>query len=178
MPQGDRILRGGDPARSALCACLCEALGRGKESGDWLGVVAPEEIEGLIAKARSSPQRASNWIRIWRLAHSAQGAILQNIDFDFTAAEAEYRRAFELAPQNPAVIASLAILLARLGRLDEAVALQQRAVALDPLRVQSHFNLAHYFVALGRNDEAEAGLRKAIDASPAVRPKLPVAGDD
>ena len=53
-----------------------------------------------------------------------------------------------------------------LGRLDEAVALTQRAIALDPLRGASHSNLALYLTALGRYDEAEAALRKAIELQP------------
>ena len=56
--------------------------------------------------------------------------------------------------------------MADLGRLDEAVALQQRAIALDPLRTQSHFNLALSLIALGRYDEAEAPMRKAIALQP------------
>ena len=66
----------------------------------------------------------------------------------------------------PAVTANLAILLSELGRLDEAVALGQRAIALEPLRAESHHNLALYLTALGRYDEAEAALRKAIELQP------------
>ena len=66
----------------------------------------------------------------------------------------------------PRVTANLAILLATLGRLDEAVALAQRAIALEPLRGGSHANLATYLTALGRYDEAEAALRKAIELQP------------
>ena len=62
--------------------------------------------------------------------------------------------------------ANLATLLAKLGRLDEAVALEQRAIALEPLRAASHANLALYLTALGRYDEAEAALRKAIELQP------------
>ena len=58
------------------------------------------------------------------------------------------------------------VLLLQLGRLDEAVALAQRAIALDPLRIGSHFNLATYLTALGRYDEAEAAMRKAIELQP------------
>jgi tetratricopeptide (TPR) repeat protein len=96
----------------------------------------------------------------------AQGGILELFDFNFAAAESEYRRAFELAPQNAAVTSSLALLLSELGRLDEAVALLQRAIALEPLRIASHSNLALCLIPLGRYDEAEAALRKAIELQP------------
>ena len=56
--------------------------------------------------------------------------------------------------------------MAGLGRLDEAVALTQQAIALEPLRSGFHFNLAIYLTALGRYDEAEAAMRKAIELQP------------
>ena len=64
------------------------------------------------------------------------------IDFNFAEAEAEFRRALELAPQNASVTEDFATLLARLGRLDEAAALGQRAIALEPLRGALHQNLS------------------------------------
>jgi adenylate cyclase len=64
------------------------------------------------------------------------------------------------------VTAGLAFLMSDLGRLDEAVALAQQAIALEPLRTASHFNLAGYLTALGRYDEAEAAVRKAIELQP------------
>jgi serine/threonine-protein kinase len=62
---------------------------------------------------------------------------------------------------------SLANLMADLGsRLDEAVALRQRAITLDPLRALFRQNFAQSLIALGRYDEAEAALRKAIELQP------------
>ena len=130
------------------------------------GSVATKEGQEAIAKARASAKSALALDPNLAEAHSAQGRILRDFDFNFAGAEAEYRRALELAPQNPAVTSNLANLMAELGRLDEAVALQQRAIALDPLRIQSHFNLALYLIALGRYDEAEAAMRKAIALQP------------
>ena len=130
------------------------------------GLVATEEIKELTAKARASAQKALALDPNLAQAHSAQGVVLRDLDFNFAGAEAEYRRAFELAPQNPAVISSLANLNAQLGRLDEGVALQQRAIALEPLRTQSVFNLALYLITLNRYDEAEATMRKAIALQP------------
>ena len=66
--------------------------------------LAPEEKEELIAKARASAKRALELDPNLADAHSAQGTILSDLDFNFAAAEAEYRRALELAPQHAAVI--------------------------------------------------------------------------
>jgi TolB-like protein/Tfp pilus assembly protein PilF len=128
--------------------------------------VATKERQEAIAKARASAKRALELDPNLADAHSAQGGVLQLVDFNFAGAEAEYRGALELAPQNVGVIGNLANLLATLDRFDEAVALEKRAIALDPLRSQSHVNLAGYLIALARYDEAEAALRKAIELQP------------
>ena len=130
------------------------------------GSVASKEGQDAIARARATAQRALELDPNLADAHSAQGAILRLVDFNYGAAEAEYRRALELAPQHPAVTANLALLVGTLGRLDEAVTLVQQAIALEPLRGGPHTNLALYLTALGRYDEAEAALRKAIEVQP------------
>jgi TolB-like protein/Flp pilus assembly protein TadD len=127
---------------------------------------ATKEREEAMSRARASAKSALTLDPNLAEAHSAQGAVLRNIDFNFTAAEAEYRHALELAPQNPAAMSNLAYLVSLLGRLDEGVALAQRAIALDPLRIGSHLNLALALTALGRYDEAEAALRKIIELQP------------
>jgi TolB-like protein/Tfp pilus assembly protein PilF len=128
--------------------------------------LATKEREELITKARASAKSALELDPNLADAHRAQGGILENVDFNFATAEAEYRRALELAPQNAAMTSNLALLLSELGHRDEAVALGQRAITLEPLRSQSHFNLAVYLTVLGRYDEAEAVLRKAIELQP------------
>jgi tetratricopeptide (TPR) repeat protein len=50
--------------------------------------------------------------------------------------------------------------------VDEAVALDQRAITLDPLLVIPRQNLASHLIALGRYEEAEAALRKALELQP------------
>src|SRR5215471_16907245 len=130
------------------------------------GVVSVQEREEAIETARASARSALELDPNLTEAHTAQGAVLRDLDVNLVAAEAEYRRAFELAPQNASAVHGLALLLSSLGRLDEAVALTQRAIAIDPLRVSLHTNLALYLIAPGRYDEAEAALRKAIELQP------------
>ena len=128
--------------------------------------IAKKEGQEWIAKARASAKRALDLDPNLADSHLAQGVVLMNNDFKFAEAEAEYRHALELAPQNAAVTSNLATLIAVLGRLDEAVALKQQAIALDPLRAASHVGLATNLTALGRYDEAEAAVRKAIELQP------------
>ena len=125
-----------------------------------------QEREELIARARASAQSALELDPNLPEAHSAQGGVLLNLDLNLFAAEAELHRAVELAPQNAPAVSNLALLLSRLGRLDEAVALMQKAIVIDPLRAGLHLNLATYLIPLGRYDEAEAALRKAIELQP------------
>ena len=152
-----------DP-RYALAYAKLSVAARNLTTG--YGSIAAEEIKEATATARTSAQSALALDPNLAEAHSAQGLVLKDIDFNFVGAEPEYRRAFELAPQNPVVISSLANLVAELGRLDEGVTLAQRAIALDPLRTQPRFNLALYLVALSRYDEAEAAMRKVIALQP------------
>jgi TolB-like protein/Flp pilus assembly protein TadD len=130
------------------------------------GSIASKEGQEAIPKARASAKRALELDPDLADGHSAQGRILRLVDFNFVAAEAELRRAVELAPQDAAATSNLSAMLANLGRLDEAVALGQRAIVLDPLRIQSNVNLALSLIALGRYDEAEAVLRKTIALQP------------
>jgi TolB-like protein/Flp pilus assembly protein TadD len=129
-------------------------------------VVPVQEREEAIAKAHASARSALDLAPNLPEAHSAQGTVLQTLDLNLVAAEAEFRRAVELGPQNASALANLSSLLADLGRLDEAITLRQRVIEIDPLRASFHQGLALDLIPLGRYDEAEAALRKAIELQP------------
>jgi TolB-like protein/Flp pilus assembly protein TadD len=133
---------------------------------NFSGSIPTREVQDAIAKARASAKRSLELDPNLADAHSAQGRTLRSIDLNFVGAEAEFRRALELAPQDASVMLALGTQMALLGRLDEAVALDQAAIALDPLRSASHQNLALALTPLGRYDEAEAAVRKAIELQP------------
>jgi len=56
-------------------------------------------------------------------AHAQMGRIKQQIDFDWSGADASYQRAVQLEPGNPEVVRSAAFSGAMLGRFDEALQL-------------------------------------------------------
>ncbi|MCA1636970.1 MAG: hypothetical protein LC768_01310, partial [Acidobacteria bacterium] len=62
------------------------------------------------------------------------------------------------------------VLLASLGRLDEALAEIKRAYELDPFSRAVNVNLGLRYLALRRNDEAIAQFKKLIETDPTYPP--------
>ena len=87
-------------------------------------------------------------------------------DWDWTGADAAYKRAQELEPANADVVRGAAALAGTLGRFDEAIRLDRRAIELDPLRISPYNNLGNLAYYAGRLEEAEAAFRKALDLNP------------
>ena len=82
-------------------------------------------------------------------------------------AEAEARRAVELAPANAGYHDTLALIIAQAGRLDDAEAEARRAVELAPGDAGSQDTLARVLGQAGRLDDAEAEARRAVELAPA-----------
>ena len=132
----------------------------------WLGGGA--EAKEAFAKARNAAQTALSLAPDLSAAHEALGFVLLTSDLDFAGAEAELRAAEKLAPADAGPKGALCILLGAQGRLAESENVGRQALALDPLGVIRHLNLARVLIGGGRYDEAEAALRKAVALQPAA----------
>jgi len=73
-------------------------------------------------------------------AHAAIGRIKRTYDWDWAGAEASFQKALALERRTPPS-AGASSLAASLGRFDEAVALNRRAVEVDPLSVVAHVSM-------------------------------------
>jgi len=72
----------------------------------------------------------------------ARARLQSTIDGDIGAAQANLERAYELAPNNVDVVNLYGDFLFTVGRLEEAEAMERRAVELDPLDAVQHSDLA------------------------------------
>src|SRR5438270_1564178 len=153
-----------DP-RYALAYAQLSAAWR-QLAATWL-VGGGEGNEGFT-KARNAAQTALSLAPDLAAAHEALGWVLLTPDLDFAAAAAEFRKAEKLAPADAGPKFALSFLFAAQGRLAEAENIMRQTLALDPLGVMRHVNLARILIAGGRYDEAEAALRKAIELQPAA----------
>src|SRR5262249_35984542 len=98
--------------------------------------------------------------------HTLLGWIQMAYDWDWRGAEASFARAVGLAPTHAAVLRRMGTLAQYLGRLDEAIGLQRRAIELDPLNPSTYSNFASALDANGNLVEAEQGYRKALALAP------------
>ena len=98
-------------------------------------------------------------------AHSAMAYIYLFADWNFAAAEAELALAHE---RTPAVLNNLGNLRGLQSRWEEALALREETVRLDPLHAAYYYNLGNTFTRLDRLDEAGAAFRKALELQPTV----------
>jgi tetratricopeptide (TPR) repeat protein len=99
-------------------------------------------------------------------ARAALGLVKEWYEWDWPAAEREYREAIELAPSESSLHYLYGRELFILGRRDEALAEFQRAAALDPLSVRAVIELGHLYAAQGEHDKAMVEWTKAVEIEP------------
>jgi len=99
-------------------------------------------------------------------AHRARGAVMGYAAWDWRGAEAEYRRASELAPTSAREKSLQGIVEAILGRLDYALKLKREALATEPLYARGYGQLANVLLGLGRYDEARSALLRGLELQP------------
>lgn len=124
--------------------------------------VPPEQVR---PKAMSTIRKALELDPESAEAHVLLGR-LEQVQWQWSEAEAEYKRALELSPNNVAAHAELAQWLLCQGRTDEALTWAQRGRELDPLAV-SGYGIGWILISARRYDEAMRELRAAL----AVRPE-------
>jgi TolB-like protein/tetratricopeptide (TPR) repeat protein len=125
--------------------------------------------QSAYAKARAAADRALTLSPDLAFAHLARADLLEFADFDWRAAEAEYRQALALAPNDAPAQFGLGQLLATLGDADQAIELTRQALATEPLRANVYYWLGNYYLGINRLDEAERAIRRAIELQPAAQ---------
>jgi eukaryotic-like serine/threonine-protein kinase len=121
--------------------------------------VSPAEV---LPKARAVLVQALQLDETLAEAHAANAYIRAYYEWDWRAAEQEFRRALELRPNYADARFSYSRFLASRRRFDEAIAQLGRAVELDPLSLQLQANRALLDYFAGRYGEAERGLRDVL----------------
>jgi serine/threonine protein kinase/tetratricopeptide (TPR) repeat protein len=97
-------------------------------------------------------------------------AIAYYVDWDWPAADREFRRALEVDAADPDVHMWYADYLMNVaGRVDHAIAEARRAVELDPQNTFYQVRVAVAFMDAHREDDAIAVLQQVLKADPGMR---------
>ena len=94
-------------------------------------------------------------------AHAIRANLLRTADHDWNGALAEFRIALPLVPDADPTHGAVSLLLATLGRVDEAILERRKYIVGDPLAAFARIYLAELLTSRGLLDEAEANLRDA-----------------
>jgi TolB-like protein/DNA-binding winged helix-turn-helix (wHTH) protein/Flp pilus assembly protein TadD len=117
-------------------------------------------------KAREDAERAIALDPTLASAYLALATTQIFYDWDWGAGNTSLTKAAELEPGSVEIFRLRSYLSRVVGNLDQANKLYGQAVALDPLRTNSHLGRGYLLYVAGRYDEAQAALQKAQDLNP------------
>ncbi len=137
-------------------AALADALTRVARS-------RPDEEPDAWARAEASAKRALALDGRLAVAHAVMATIALFRDWDWQRAEAGFQRAVELDARDLEARNGYAIYLRAAGRMDDAIAQRQRALAADPVNVTFITRLGEDYVFARRFDEGIREFRKALE---------------
>ncbi len=114
-------------------------------------------------KAMAAAKKALELDDMLAEAHSTFGAIKMFYEFDWEAAEREYRRAIELNPNQTDAYELYSYWLTSVGRTNEAIEMARRGLQTDPLSLPLSDDLAAAYYNARRYDEAIKQYQKSLE---------------
>ena len=127
------------------------------------GYMAPREG---MEKARAAAEHALDIDPSLAEAHVSLAAVIEAYDWNWAAAEHEYRHALELNPWLPTAHLWYGMFLRDQGRMKEALPELRTAAQLDPFSVLTNLNLAHAYMVAGNYTAAVEHAQRASELAP------------
>jgi TolB-like protein/DNA-binding winged helix-turn-helix (wHTH) protein/Tfp pilus assembly protein PilF len=147
-----------DPRSARLYAALAEVY---SESVPYYSSPAAG-----MPLAKQAAQKALELDPNLASAHATLGDIHLLFDWDWKAAEAEYRRALEINPNSPQAQLGYTDYLSTLGRHDEAISHAEKVNLVDPLALDNRNEALWAYYFSGRLQETVEQAQKAIELEP------------
>jgi TolB-like protein/DNA-binding winged helix-turn-helix (wHTH) protein len=139
----------------------------------YLTVLGGPEIlkpRDAMAQARTAAAKALQLDDSLAEAHASMGNILHNYDWDWAAAEREYKKAIDLNPNYAMAHHLYAHLLIQTGHTQESLAEAHRALELDPYSPFVNNGLARQYYLSRDYEKAAAQCLMGLQINPAYFP--------
>jgi eukaryotic-like serine/threonine-protein kinase len=148
-----------DPAYAAPYSGMSDAY----LSMVFSGILPPK---GNIEKAEAAASKAIALDPSLPEAHFSLASAKYAFNWNFAAAEPEFRKSLELSPRNPFVLRFYGAFLRSMGRFGEAIQLYRQAQECDPLSAETTKALGAAYFWAGQYDRAIAEYKKALALDP------------
>jgi TolB-like protein/Flp pilus assembly protein TadD len=132
----------------------------------WVGASDRYTYTVLTELTGEAVQEAIRIDPDYAYAYYVRGIYHSFLKLRFQAALEDFRRALELDPDDPVLVAAIGKGAYLTGDFDRAIAQYQEALVLDPVFPEFHLFLGKAYMSDGRLDDAEAILRKMLSLSP------------
>ncbi len=119
-----------------------------------------------MPKAKAAAMKALELDDTLAEAHASLGNVKHTYDWDFAGAEREFKRAIELNPNYTSAHHFYALLLASLGRWQQANDQIKRALDLEPFSLIINSSAGRILYLEREYDQAIKQLRKALELDP------------
>ena len=119
-----------------------------------------------VPRAREFANRALSLDDSMAEPHTTLAYVTVSYDYDFAAAEREFKRAIELNPNYATAHQWYGELLTNTGRFDEASGEYRRALEIEPLSLPINWDLGRSLYMNRRYDESLAQHKKTIELDP------------
>jgi TolB-like protein/lipoprotein NlpI len=144
-------------------AAAWDGLANNYINQSYKGLLSSEEG---YTRAREAANKALAVDPEYAPAHARLGWIAMAYDNDLAQSARHLEHALQLDPNNTGIIGNAAVLLRVLGRLDEAIALEEHVIAQDPVNPVGYDNLGGSYDLAGRWDDAIASRETVLRLSP------------
>ncbi|MCU1259330.1 MAG: Adenylate cyclase [Bryobacterales bacterium] len=131
-----------------------------------LGILGSLPAVAVYPKAKAAAIKALELDETVAEAHNSLADVRKGFDWDWAAAQPEYKRALELNPSDAIAHMWYADWLSKMGRHAEAIAEAGRARALAPVSVDCGSFLGLILYRSRRYQEALVACRKAVELDP------------
>ena len=120
----------------------------------------------MMPRAKAAALKALELDDTLAEAHTSLGFVRWAYDWNWPAAEVDFKRAIELSPGYATAHLRYANFLCSLGRFDEAVEEDKRSLELDPLSIIINHAQAWPYHLSRRYDQAIEAYRKTLEMEP------------
>ena len=145
---------GKDPNYAAAYAALASSY-------VWMGEAAWMPYSEAFPKGKAAALKAIELDEALPDGHVELAHAVINLDWDWTTAGKEFKRALELNPNSSSVRWSYANYLERMGRFPEAISEMNAALQLDPISSRAFMTSAFVYYYARQYDQALAQMQRA-----------------